>query len=72
MSFYAAVLSWIGMFAAGFCDKLWQLYLTQGIVAAIGQGGGTVLFSTIPAQWFKKVRSDQFSRTRNLMNIDVP
>jgi hypothetical protein len=50
------------MFTAGFCDRLWQLYLTQGIVAAVGQGGGTVLFSTIPAQWFKKVRGDRSPR----------
>jgi hypothetical protein len=62
MSLYAALLAWIGMFTAGFCDRLWQLYLTQGIVAAVGQGGGTVLFSTIPAQWFKKVRGDRSPR----------
>lgn len=55
MSLCAAFLSWVGVFAAGFCDQLWQIYLTQGVIAATGQGGGTVLFSTVPAQWFKKV-----------------
>lgn len=42
------------MFSAGFCDQLWQLYITQGMLAAIGQGAGVTLCVSAPAQWFKK------------------
>jgi hypothetical protein len=57
MSVCFAFLAWIGMFSAGFCNELWQLYITQGTIAAIGQGAGVTLCVSAPAQWFKKVSS---------------
>ena len=55
MSVCFAFLAWIGMFSAGFCDQLWQLCITQGTIAAIGQGAGVTLCVSAPAQWFKRV-----------------
>jgi hypothetical protein len=57
MSVCFAFLAWVGMFSAGFCNELWQLYITQGTIAAIGQGAGVTLCVSAPAQWFKKVSS---------------
>lgn len=54
--YIGAVLMGGGMIASSFCNQLWQLYITYGLIAGLGAG-----FSWIPAaattpKWFVKRR----------------
>ncbi|WRT63305.1 uncharacterized protein IL334_000210 [Kwoniella shivajii] len=54
--FASAFIFWLGLFLASFSTKLWQLILTQGIIAGFGQGLAMPLFMSLPSQWFYKKR----------------
>ncbi|BEI88111.1 uncharacterized protein CcaverHIS019_0108290 [Cutaneotrichosporon cavernicola] len=41
-----------GQILAGFCTSIWQLYLTQGVLFAIGLGMTMVVSGPIVTQWF--------------------
>ncbi|CAD6567853.1 MAG: hypothetical protein CYPHOPRED_002145 [Cyphobasidiales sp. Tagirdzhanova-0007] len=45
-----------GQIAAGFVTKIWQLFLTQGVMFAVGLGLIMVSNQPIVAQWFGKKR----------------
>ncbi|KAJ2897182.1 hypothetical protein GGI21_004968 [Coemansia aciculifera] len=49
-----ALMVGMGLFTAGFCTKVWQLALTQGVLAGGGVGTVYIVVSTIPASWFSK------------------
>ncbi|KAJ2849690.1 hypothetical protein IWW36_002457 [Coemansia brasiliensis] len=53
-TFLGGLLLGIGHFAAGFCTKVWQLVLTQGVLAGAGVGTVFIVVSTIPTSWFSK------------------
>ncbi|KAJ2364280.1 hypothetical protein IW150_006524 [Coemansia sp. RSA 2607] len=53
-TFIGALLVGAGMFAAGFCTKVWQLVLAQGVLAGAGIGTIFIIVSTIPTSWFSK------------------
>ena len=58
MSMYAgSMFLGAGFISASFAQRLWQLYLTQGVL--VGLGVGFVYIPTIPviSQWFAKRRS---------------
>ncbi|KAI7834528.1 major facilitator superfamily domain-containing protein [Kickxella alabastrina] len=44
----------VGLFTAGFCTEVWQLALTQGVLAGAGIGTVFIVVSTIPSSWFSK------------------
>nr|XP_019048291.1 hypothetical protein I302_02061 [Kwoniella bestiolae CBS 10118]OCF27221.1 hypothetical protein I302_02061 [Kwoniella bestiolae CBS 10118] len=52
----SAGLFWLGLFLASWSTKLWQLTLTQGVIAGFGQGLAMPLFMSLPSQWFYKKR----------------
>ncbi|GFZ44734.1 hypothetical protein JCM24511_02459 [Saitozyma sp. JCM 24511] len=54
--YLSAFVSWLGLFLAGFSNEVWQLLLTQGIIAGIGQGMAMPLFMSLPSQWFYRRR----------------
>lgn len=52
----SAVITWLGLFLAGWSTKLWQTILTQGILTGFGQGLSLPLFMSLPSQWFYRRR----------------
>lgn len=42
----------VGQILAGFSKQIWQLYLTQGVLFAIGLGLTMVVSGPIVTQWF--------------------
>ncbi|ODN73845.1 hypothetical protein L202_07369 [Cryptococcus amylolentus CBS 6039] len=52
----SAIVSWLGLFLAGWSTKLWQTILTQGLLTGIGQGLALPLFMSLPSQWFYRRR----------------
>ncbi|WWC90128.1 uncharacterized protein L201_005061 [Kwoniella dendrophila CBS 6074] len=52
----SASIFWLGLFLASWSTKLWQLALTQGVIAGFGQGLALPLFMSLPSQWFYKRR----------------
>ncbi|KAI9249258.1 major facilitator superfamily domain-containing protein [Phascolomyces articulosus] len=46
----------LGLELAGFANKIWHLYLTQGIMFGFGASFLYVAAMTVPAQWFNKRR----------------
>jgi MFS family permease len=44
----------VGLVAASFVTKIWQLYLTQGILVGAGVGLLYIPSTAIPSQWFDK------------------
>ncbi|KAJ2644412.1 hypothetical protein GGF44_000643 [Coemansia sp. RSA 1694] len=53
-TFIGALMVGTGLFTAGFCTKVWQLVLTQGVLAGAGVGTIFIVVSTIPTSWFSK------------------
>ncbi|KAI8323825.1 MFS general substrate transporter [Martensiomyces pterosporus] len=53
-TFVGGMMLSTGLFGAGFCDKVWQLVLTQGVLAGGGVGTVFIVVSTIPTSWFSK------------------
>ncbi|KAJ2583776.1 hypothetical protein IWW49_005201, partial [Coemansia sp. RSA 1797] len=53
-TFIGGVMLGVGSFAAGFCTEVWQLVLTQGVLAGAGVGTIFIVVSTIPTSWFSK------------------
>ncbi|KAJ2723073.1 hypothetical protein GGI07_002900 [Coemansia sp. Benny D115] len=53
-TFIGGLLVGTGFFAAGFCTEVWQLVLTQGVLAGAGIGTIFIVVSTIPTSWFSK------------------
>ena len=54
----AGLLMGLGFFFSGFSNSLWELYLTYGILAAVGQGGlGFVTNSALISKWFVRRRA---------------
>lgn len=51
------ILQFVSLLLASFVMKLWQLYLTQGVLQAFGLAFITVPALLILPQWFKKKRS---------------
>jgi hypothetical protein len=56
MLYSAALVNWVGLFSASFCNKMWQLLICQGIILGFGQGMAMPLFMSLPSQWFYKKR----------------
>ncbi len=53
----AAVLLGVGMLGTAAVNQLWQLFLTVGILAALGGGGGGMpVASSVAARWFEARR----------------
>lgn len=52
-----ALLQFTGTILAAFSTKLWEVYLTQGVMIGIGMGMICVPGTTLLAQWFRKKRS---------------
>ncbi|KAH8819815.1 major facilitator superfamily protein [Xylogone sp. PMI_703] len=50
-------LQTLGFICASFVRRIWQLYITQGILAGIGSGFIFVPATPILSQWFSKKRS---------------
>jgi MFS family permease len=46
-----------GQVLAGFSTKIWQLYLTQGFLFAVGLGLSMVVSGPIVTQWFGMKRA---------------
>ncbi|KAJ2600845.1 hypothetical protein GGF40_001716 [Coemansia sp. RSA 1286] len=53
-TFLGGLMVGAGLFAAGFCTKVWQLVLAQGVLAGAGIGTVFIIVSTIPTSWFSK------------------
>ncbi|KAJ2754791.1 hypothetical protein GGI19_002150 [Coemansia pectinata] len=53
-TFIGALMVGTGLFTAGFCTKVWQLVLTQGVLTGAGVGTIFIVVSTIPTSWFSK------------------
>lgn len=47
----------VGQILAGFCTSIWQLYLTQGVLFAVGLGMTMVVSGPIVSQWFGMKRA---------------
>lgn len=52
-----ALLQTGGLVAASFATKIWQLYLTQGVLVGIGVGFLFIPSVAVTSQWFDKKRS---------------
>lgn len=50
------VTFWAGLFLSAFSDKVWQLFLTQGVLQGIGASLCFFPAVSIPSQWFNKKR----------------
>ncbi|KAH7053893.1 major facilitator superfamily domain-containing protein [Linnemannia elongata] len=50
------VISACGLVAASFVTKVWQLYLTQGLLFGFGAGMAILPALAVPVQWFDKRR----------------
>ncbi|CCO33333.1 putative transporter MCH4 [Rhizoctonia solani AG-1 IB] len=46
----------LGQLLAAFCDSLWSIFLTQGVLQGIGCGLLLPMIFALPSQWFKKRR----------------
>ncbi|KAJ2853904.1 hypothetical protein GGI22_004686 [Coemansia erecta] len=53
-TFIGSLMVGSGHFLAGFCTEVWQLVLTQGVLAGAGIGTIFIIVSTIPTSWFTK------------------
>ncbi|KAJ2594480.1 hypothetical protein EV177_008357 [Coemansia sp. RSA 1804] len=51
-TFIGSLMVGSGHFLAGFCTEVWQLALTQGVLAGAGIGTIFIIVSTIPTSWF--------------------
>lgn len=56
-SYIGAITMACGFVAASFAQRIWQLYLTQGILVGLGNGCIFIPSVTIVSQWFDKKRS---------------
>jgi MFS family permease len=56
-------LLFIGYFLSGFAKRLWQLYLTQGLIIGLGYGFIFVPPYALVPQWFRKKRAWAVSLT---------
>ncbi|EJT97285.1 MFS general substrate transporter [Dacryopinax primogenitus] len=45
------------MLLASFCTQIWQLFITQGVMPALGWGMLLPFVFTYPSQWFKRLRA---------------
>jgi MFS family permease len=52
-----AMLQLLGTMLAAFSTKLWQIYLTQGVVVGLGLGLNFIPSVTVLAPWFRQKRS---------------
>ncbi|KAJ1300024.1 hypothetical protein OPQ81_011144 [Rhizoctonia solani] len=50
------IVVFIGQLLAAFCDNLWSIFLTQGVLQGLGCGLLLPMIFAIPSQWFKKRR----------------
>jgi MFS family permease len=54
---FGVLLQTAGFIAASFANRIWHLYLSQGVVIGLGQGFIFVPGTPILSQWFHKKRS---------------
>jgi MFS family permease len=55
---FAAALVGIGLFLSGRSDSLWDLYISYGLIAALGQAGlGFVIQNALISHWFVRRRA---------------
>jgi hypothetical protein len=52
--FLGVICMTVGLVAASFAKKTWQLYLTQGVLVGAGVGLLYIPSTAIPSQWFDK------------------
>jgi MFS family permease len=52
-----AIIQFAGTILAAFSTKLWQIFLTQGLLIGIGMGMICIPATTLIAQWFRAKRS---------------
>ncbi|CAE6458277.1 unnamed protein product [Rhizoctonia solani] len=50
------IVVFVGQLLAAFCDNLWSIFLTQGVLQGLGCGLLLPMIFAIPSQWFKKRR----------------
>ncbi|CDR46247.1 CYFA0S22e01706g1_1 [Cyberlindnera fabianii] len=55
--FLGGVCQFVGIMLAAFSTKLWEIYLTQGVLIGFGLAAVTMPAMTIIPQWFRKKRS---------------
>ncbi|RPA75383.1 major facilitator superfamily protein [Ascobolus immersus RN42] len=55
--FIGVAIQTLGWILASFCKRIWQLYLTQGILIGLGLGFIFIPSIAVMSQWFSKKRS---------------
>ncbi|CAE6526894.1 unnamed protein product [Rhizoctonia solani] len=50
------IVVFVGQLLAAFCDNLWSIFLTQGVLQGLGCGLLLPMIFALPSQWFKKRR----------------
>ncbi|CAE6479612.1 unnamed protein product [Rhizoctonia solani] len=50
------IVVFVGQLLAAFCDNLWSIFVTQGVLQGLGCGLLLPMIFAIPSQWFKKRR----------------